>query len=128
MASQAAVAEMLQRSLQMMEQGRVAGMVCAVGGVPVAYGQVTRWPRTAEISDLIVSPAHRNQGIGSALIHALTEVARGWGCPQVEIGSACANTRAIALYERLGFRVDRRLNLDLGQGPEPVIYLVQPLP
>ena len=41
----------------------------------------------------------------------------------VEIGVALSNPRAMALYQRLGFVEDRVINLDLGSGAEPVMYL-----
>ena len=41
----------------------------------------------------------------------------------IEIGAAVANPRAVALYRRLGFRDERQLFLNLGNGNEPVIYL-----
>ena len=66
----------------------------------------------------------RSHGIGSAIIGALIDIARQWPIPQVEIGAALSNPRALALYRKLGFRDQRTLNLDLGHGPEPVVYLV----
>lgn len=116
--------------VEKMGQERVHGLVATVdrlGQLPIAYGQLTRWPNTAEISDLIVAPEWRGQGIGSALIGQLTEVARVWQLPKVEIGAALRNGRAMALYQRLGFSEARRLELDLGDGAEMVIYLEKTL-
>jgi len=120
----AAVYGMLQRAQAQVEIGRVCALVAALNGQAIAYGQVTRWPHCAEISDLIVASGQREQGIGSSLIAALIDVAHGWKTPQVEIGVALSNPRALALYQRLGFKPDRTLDLDLGHGYEPVLYLM----
>jgi RimJ/RimL family protein N-acetyltransferase len=41
----------------------------------------------------------------------------------VELGVAMNNQRALALYQKLGFQDSYTLQLDLGQGTEPVLYL-----
>lgn len=105
------------------QQGRGLGAVVVVAGEAQAYGQFTMWPRCGEISDLIVAPPLRGQGIGTALIQYLTRAARDMHSACVDIGVARSNPRALALYQRLGFRETRTENLDLGQGPELVIYL-----
>jgi ribosomal protein S18 acetylase RimI-like enzyme len=46
----------------------------------------------------------------------------------LEIGAALSNPRALGLYRRLGFVDGRILDLDLGNGPEPVMYLYKPVP
>lgn len=117
------VREMLDRVLAMMAEKRALAVVAAAAPRVIAYGQLTHWPSTAEISDLIVAASCREQGIGTAIICYLIDVAQAWQAPQVEIGAALNNPRAVALYRRLGFRDDRTLDLDLGQGLEPVLYL-----
>ncbi len=92
----------------MMDQGRALGIVAVCDGDVIAYGQITLWPHTAEISDLIVTELWRSKGIGTLLIHRLIEAARDWQMPLVEIGVALDNPRALALYQRLGFREARR--------------------
>jgi ribosomal protein S18 acetylase RimI-like enzyme len=55
------------------------------------------------VVDIIIAPAHRNQGIGSALIRAVQEEARAARKParlRVDKGSP-----SLRLYERLGFTV-----------------------
>jgi ribosomal protein S18 acetylase RimI-like enzyme len=122
-----AVQTLLQRVEGIERRKRGIGIVAFDAEKILGYGQLTLWPRTAEISDLIVAPTYRSQGIGSAIINDLIGKARAWCLPQVEIGVALANPRAMALYQRLGFRQDRIINLDLGSGPEPVMYLIMPL-
>lgn len=121
--SLAAIREMLERAQDLTRRRRGLGVVALIDEHPIGYVQLTIWPRVAEISDLIVAPTWRANGIGTAMIHHLIDLARQWPMHQVEIGVAQANSRAHALYQRLGFIENRSLTLDLGQGPEPVIYL-----
>jgi ribosomal protein S18 acetylase RimI-like enzyme len=87
------------------------------------FGQLTLWPRAAEISDLTVGESWRGHGIGSDLVRELTRAARAMGAETVEIGVALRNARVLRLYRSLGFDYGRTLDLDLGSGPEPVMYL-----
>jgi ribosomal protein S18 acetylase RimI-like enzyme len=94
----------------------------------VGFGLLSRWGKVAEISDVVVTPAWQGQGIGTTIILYLSEQAQSWRVPRLEIGAAESNPRAVALYQRLGFVSDRCLELDLGRGKEPVLYLVKMLP
>lgn len=106
----------------MREKGRIWGIVALGGQTVVGFGQLVQWGERYEISDLVVGERWRGQGAGMALIHRLLGIARERGVKEVEIGGAESNPRAVALYRRLGFREQRRVLLDLGRGPEPVIY------
>lgn len=119
-----AVAIRLASIVRRQRQGLAWGVVAVAGGEAVGYGQVSRWRDGGEISDLIVAPEWREQGIGTMLVRTLVEIARSEGFPEVEIGAANANPRAMALYERLGFERRRTVQMDFGGGPEPVTYLV----
>ncbi|MFC1960163.1 GNAT family N-acetyltransferase [Chloroflexota bacterium] len=115
---------LLQHVQRNVRHNRGLGLVAAhEDGRLIGFGQLTIWPRTAEISDLIVSESWQNQGIGSALIASLLQAAREFAKDRVEIGVAVRNTRALALYQRFGFREDRTLELNVGAGPEPVMIL-----
>lgn len=89
----------------------------------IGYGQLMLWPRCAEISDLIVAPAHRRSGLGTALIQYLARAAREMQAECVDIGAALSNPGAVALYRRLGFRDSYTQIINLGQGDEEVLYL-----
>ncbi len=117
------VRELLVRAETIAGHGRGLGVVASKGHQILGYGQLTLWPRAAEISDLIVTPAYRGNGVGTAIILYLIDQARAWHLSCVEIGAALANPRAMALYQRLGFTEDRIIDLDLGSGLEPVMYL-----
>jgi len=54
--------------------------------------------------DLVVDPAHRRQGIGSALMDAALDRLRELGAPRVLLFTADKNHGAQALFDRAGFR------------------------
>lgn len=121
-------AAFIQRILRHCQQAalnqRGLGLVAVLPGeIPIGFGQLTLWPRTAEISDLIVSETWRGQGIGTAIIHKLIAAAQEMDTNRVEIGVALRNYRALLLYRRIGFNYGRTVDLDLGDGSEPVMYL-----
>jgi ribosomal protein S18 acetylase RimI-like enzyme len=104
-------------------------VVLDAAGAPVAYGQLTLWPRCAEVSDLVVAARYRSQGYGTALVQYLVREAARLGAGCVEIGAAKSNPRAVALYHRLGFEDNRVVMMSLGaDGREPVIYMTLYLP
>lgn len=117
-----AVDELVRRATDLSRRGRGMGVVAENGDI-LGYGQVTLWPRIAEISDLVVAESYRRQGIGTAIIHTLIDKVRAWHVSHVEIGAALSNTQAIRLYRRLGFRDQRIILLNLTGQPEPVMYL-----
>jgi len=86
----------------------------------IGYGQLQHIVYTAEISDLIVLPAYRSRGIGTAIIRELVQQTP---IRYVEIGVALANPRALALYQQLGFMPQTERRMDLGNGYEDVLYL-----
>lgn len=64
------------------------------------YGYVD--DQTPELGIAII-PEYRRQGIGIALMQAITEYARADGYPSLSLSVDRANARAVQLYERLGF-------------------------
>lgn len=121
---------LIKRARQIALQGRGLGVVVVGAGSDDlrAFGQLTMWPRGGEISDLVVGDAHRGKGIGTTVIQYLVQVAREMRADCVEIGVAHSNTGALALYRRLGFVDDHNVVINLGDGPEPVLYLRLDLP
>jgi ribosomal protein S18 acetylase RimI-like enzyme len=115
---------LLRRGQKAALHRRGLGLVVELSdGRLVGFGQLTLWPSTAEISDVIVAEAWRGQGIGSALIRRLLRAAHEMAMDRAEIGVALRNDRALRLYRRLGFEYGRTIDLDLGSGPEPVMYM-----
>ena len=54
------------------------------------------------LEDLYVTPAHRGQGIGRALLAHLAQIAVAEGCPRLEWDVLAWNTPAVAFYEQIG--------------------------
>ena len=61
-------------------------------------------PLIAEIETLSVVPELRGQGLGGALLDRIDTELDALGVRDVVIGAFAANTGALALYERRGFR------------------------
>ena len=119
-----AVYERVARALGLARRGKVWPLVGLYSEKVVGFGQLARYSNIVEISDLVVGHGWQSQGVGTAIIQHLLDMAREAGFGRVEVGVAEANTRAYSLYQRLGFtRLESHLLLDLGNGPEPVLYL-----
>ncbi len=63
-------------------------------------------PGEAEIRLLAVDPGVQGARLGEALMRASLETALGWGADALVLDTGARNTRAQALYERLGFMRD----------------------
>jgi ribosomal protein S18 acetylase RimI-like enzyme len=61
-------------------------------------------PLIAEIETLSVAPSARGQGIGTALLDRIDAELAAADVADVVVGAFAANTDALALYERRGFR------------------------
>jgi ribosomal protein S18 acetylase RimI-like enzyme len=109
-----------QRVLTRQQSDKSFWVVAEIGQLMVGSGLLVIYAHGAELANLRVAEKHREQGIGTALIHVLTCLAKHVGLASVEIGVAADNGRALALYQRLGFAEDRWLHLSQG---EPAIIL-----
>jgi ribosomal protein S18 acetylase RimI-like enzyme len=108
------------------EHHRLVCLVTEVNGQAVASAQLALLQGYGEIGSLVVAPALRRQGIGTALILALIEQARQRGVQTVEISADVDCHWIRAWYERLGFTYQREhefpdehvavLAMDLTQG------------
>ena len=67
-------------------------------------GHVGRYGRKAEIADVIVAETWRRCGLGSALVRELCDIATARAWRPLEIGVLTTNLGALRLYQRLGFR------------------------
>jgi ribosomal protein S18 acetylase RimI-like enzyme len=61
-------------------------------------------PVRGDVESLVTAESARGQGVGSMLLDACREELVGRGAAYWSIGVVEANERAIALYERVGFR------------------------
>lgn len=57
------------------------------------------------ISNIAVLPAYQGQGIGSQLLHDAEQTARAQGFAEIALTVDVDNARALALYERTGYRI-----------------------
>ena len=87
------------------------------GGRLVAMaGERLHPPGWTEISAVCTDPDHRRQGLATRLIAAVADQIRARGeTPFLHTGAA--NTRAIALYEALGFELRRQVEFAALQAP-----------
>ena len=76
-------------------------------GEPVGLGNLGLRGRDAWIGGVGVVPAARRSGVGEALMLALHEQGRERGVERVWLEVIDRNTGAFALYEKLGYRVVR---------------------
>lgn len=74
-----------------------------------------------EIKNIATRASMRRQGMASALIKHVVELARERGLEAVEIGTSETGRDQIRLYEKLGFKRDGILPDFFMQYPEPII-------
>ncbi len=108
------------RALRKNPNGAV--LVAAVGGEVVGRVSITRDPHPASphVADfgLMVASTHRMRGIGTALLAAAEEWARGAAVTKLELHVFPHNEGAIALYEKAGYEREgyRRAHYRLPDG------------
>jgi ribosomal protein S18 acetylase RimI-like enzyme len=99
---------------------QVAGLVHTVGqvwgvyqgGNLVGFYWIEECDRILHLHGLVVKSTLQGQGIGTEVLNMLAQRYTGT-MGAIELGVHESNTRARALYERLGYRTVRRLD-DLG--------------
>jgi ribosomal protein S18 acetylase RimI-like enzyme len=91
------------------QSGRVVGFVCVLCRLD-SEELVEKDRLHAYITDLVVLPPDRSQGIGSQLLSAAERCAQARGATRIEIGVLTANSGAHDLYRKLGYH-DREVIL-----------------
>jgi ribosomal protein S18 acetylase RimI-like enzyme len=79
--------------------------LCAIDGTGELVGVAMCWT-TAFVKDVVVHPAHRNQGIGEALLRSALAALSRRGHGEVALKVQPDNMPARRLYARVGFRKD----------------------
>lgn len=87
-------------------------LVAELGGAVVGYVYASLEPMSWKdlrgpcgfLHDVVVDEAARGQGVGERLVREAVAWLEGRGAPRVVLVSAAKNTRAQALFARLGFR------------------------
>lgn len=83
-------------SLLAVTDGTTVGMAAGIPGDP---------PGTVALVSMWVAPEARGRGVASALVHAVLRWGASSGAHTVQLDVRDGNTRALRLYERLGFVV-----------------------
>jgi ribosomal protein S18 acetylase RimI-like enzyme len=92
---------------------RVIATASLVYGVSTAEGG-----KAASLEDVIVAPAARGCGIGTALLRYVIEQARTEGVLRITLMTDMQNERAQALYRKLGFALSPMMPMRLHLTPE----------
>jgi ribosomal protein S18 acetylase RimI-like enzyme len=100
-----------------LESGESIIYVALQDGKPVGFTQLyptwssVRTNKNWILNDLYVSPDHRKQGIGEALIRQAMAFAKEHGSTWVQLETAQDNHTAQGLYESMGFK-----KIDIAEG------------
>lgn len=81
------------------------------GQVLAAVVEVKKDQRIVHIQSLVVDPTYFRRGIASQMLQFLFDE---FSCPQWTVETGAANTPAIVLYERHGFRIVRQWMTEIG--------------
>lgn len=88
-----------------------ASRVLREDGEPVAIALLGVRGEAGYIAGMGVAASHRGRGLGEAVMRAVLDEARGLGIRRVQLEVLVQNAAAIRLYERLGFRRTRGLEV-----------------
>lgn len=103
------VDETRRRLVRLLESADDRIVVASRDGEPIGVGSVHRLNglhdtnAIAFITALVVTERERGSGVGRALLAALEDAARGWGCERILVTSANRRADAHAFYERGGY-------------------------
>jgi [ribosomal protein S18]-alanine N-acetyltransferase len=76
----------------------------------VGYALAVHNRARSELDSIAVAPAHRGLGIAAALMNRLNALLWRRGVSTITLMVRLDNSAAIALYRKLGFRWERRIN------------------
>lgn len=86
------------------ERNEVVGMIAGYVEPKDEEDKITnRCPKRGVISDLVVSPSFRSQGIGGEFMNAMERYFSDIGCEFVAINAFAPNENAIRFYEKTGY-------------------------
>jgi GNAT superfamily N-acetyltransferase len=110
-------------------------LVAESEGTTVGYAMLIRASRTptveardpAEINRIYIDRALHGTGAGAALMSACIDQARAWGADVLWLAVWEKNPRAIAFYEKSGFRKAGRKTFQLGSDLQHDFVMVRNL-
>jgi GNAT superfamily N-acetyltransferase len=105
-------------------------------GAPIGYTVVRRGStaagvtgeRTAEVQRFYVDQAWHGRGVAQALMRRCVDQAREWNADVLWLGVWERNPRAIAFYEKSGFRIVGHQTFVLGRDVQQDYVMSRPLP
>ena len=123
--------EILQQYNALLKTGHSFGAYDGDLLVGFAIAEVHRWNRSLTVHEFHVVETHRGQGIGKRLMGRVVEKAGRTGLRIIACETQNTNPTAIAVYRRLGFRVEGidisfYSNHDSAEG-EVAIFMKRPL-
>ncbi len=98
-------------------------VVAEVGGELVGLAQLGRRGGRGWVVGVGVRPEHRRQGMARAMVETLIANARAAGMERLQLEVLQQNEAALALYQDLGWRIERELltwSRPAEQGPLPI--------
>ena len=98
--------EILQQYNALLKTGYSFGAYDADLLVGFAIAEAHRWNRSVTVHEFHVVETHRGQGIGKRLMDRVVEQASRGGLRIIACETQNTNPTAIAVYRRLGFRVE----------------------
>jgi ribosomal protein S18 acetylase RimI-like enzyme len=105
-----------------------ASRVALVDGEPAGICKLAIRGESSWISGIGISVPHRRQGVGEELMRGVIDQARTRGLSEVWLEVLTPNEPAIRLYEKLGFRTVRQLEIWTLEGLVFQKHKVSPVP
>jgi ribosomal protein S18 acetylase RimI-like enzyme len=107
---------------ELADADRATWIAEAPDGAPAGYAMLKRGARSvavaanhpAEIQRFYVGPPFQGHGLAQALMSVCVEQARDWGCDALWLSVWELNPRAVAFYEKSGFRKVGRQDFMVG--------------
>ena len=120
---------------ELLEPGATCWIAEDASGAPAGYVRLrmgaahpgVRANRPAELSRLYADRAHHGRGVGAALLARCIEEARRQGADVLWLGVWEHNVRAIAFYEKHGFRAVGEQAFTLGRDVQRDLVMQLPL-
>jgi len=108
---------------ELADKDRAVWIALDPSGRPIGYASLRRGTRTngivaerpAEVQRIYADRSWHGRGTGGALMSACMKQARAWGCDVIWLAVWERNPRAIAFYEKTGFRKVGRQTFVLGR-------------
>jgi len=94
---------LIERTDEFVDAGKLPALIAEVDGEGVGLATVLLQPDHAEIVSL--NSFREKQGIGTALIKAVEEMAVRAGTPEVRIFTYNGNLNALGFYQKRGYRL-----------------------